>query len=458
MGRILVVEDDANARRALVDILESQGHEVAAAEDGVSGLKGVTEFSPALLLTDVKMPRLDGLGLLAELRSSEHAHIGVVLMTGFGEIDAAVRAMRDGAMDYLLKPLAPERLLLVVENALELLRLRRDVAAQRERLGRPLGFDQLIGNSSEMHQVYKCVEQVAPSRVTVLIRGPSGTGKELVARAIHQRSTRANGPFVRLNCAALAETLLESELFGHERGAFTGAERRREGRFEQADGGTLFLDEVGDVPMPTQVKLLRFLQEREFERVGGNAPIRSDVRVIAATNRNLEEMLSARTFRSDLYYRLNVVDLRIPPLAERKSDIPSLALHFLRRCAEENESAVTGFSDEALQLLVSHSWPGNVRELENAIERAVVLAGGPIVCARDLPLEIAGRTSRLDIPGSTLEQIERYMILASVEACGGSTPRAAEMLGISVRKIQYRLREYTGMQPTSVPVLNRDSD
>jgi DNA-binding NtrC family response regulator len=310
-----------------------------------------------------------------------------------------------------------------------------------------------------MQRVFEIIEQVAPSKATVLLTGESGTGKELVAAAIHERSSRARGPFVKLHCAALAESLLESELFGHERGAFTGAVARRDGRFSLADGGTLFLDEIGEISPSVQVKLLRFLQEHEFERVGGDQTIRVDVRVIAATNRNLAEEVARGRFREDLYYRLNVVNVELPPLRDRRADIPSLARFFLERFATENSKALEGFSPETVDLLLSHDWPGNVRELENAIERAVVMAPGPQIDPRHLPPavrpSVKAASSLPPVPGSTLAELEKYAILETLASVGGSTSKAADILGISVRTIQYRLHQYNAAPRSDVAVISR---
>jgi len=336
---------------------------------------------------------------------------------------------------------------LIIDRALERRRLRAEAGRLRERLSERHRIHSIIGASPAMQKVFDVVLQVAPSRASVLITGESGTGKELIAAAIHEHSPRAGGPFVKLHCAALAETILESELFGHERGAFTGAVSRRDGRFQQADGGTLFLDEIGEISPQTQVKLLRFLQEREFERVGGNQTIKVDVRIIAATNRDLLQHVKDGKFREDLYYRLNVVSMNVPPLRDRPSDIPLLAAHFLRKYSQANEKTIAGFSDEALERLARYAWPGNVRELENAVERAVVVARGEQISAADLAPTITGTNGHGDgdappIPGSTLAEIERYAILKTLEHTGGSTSRAADILGISTRKIQYRLHEY----------------
>ncbi len=457
-GRILVVDDEPNARTALAEILREEEYSVETAADGFKALARFEEFTPDLVLTDLKMPGMDGVELLRKLRGHE-PDLPVVLMTAFGAVETAVSAMREGAADYLTKPLNTDELVMVIERALERVRLRRETVELKTQLAERYRFDNIVGSSPEMQEVFKSVAQVAPSRATVLLTGESGTGKELVAAAIHHRSPRKDGPFVRLHCAALAETLLESELFGHERGAYTGADRRREGRFEQADGGTLFLDEIGEITPSTQVKLLRVLQEREFERVGGNQTLRVDVRVIAATNRDLHELVTEGHFREDLYYRLNVINVTLPPLRKRPSDVPALAMHFLERYAKENEKRVARFSDDALALLANYPWPGNVRELENVVERAVVLADGESVEAHHLPAELSRITTENRaprIPGSSMADIERYAILETLEAHGGSTSRAADVLGISVRKIQYKLHEYGAAPKSAVPVLQRD--
>jgi DNA-binding NtrC family response regulator len=325
-------------------------------------------------------------------------------------------------------------------------RLRAEAGSLRARLAERYSFQNIIGNAPAMQEIFKTVSQIAGARSSVLITGESGTGKELIAAAIHERSPRAKGPFVKLHCAALAETILESELFGHERGSFTGAVGRREGRFQQAHGGTLFLDEIGEISPAIQVKLLRFLQEREFERVGGNETVRVDVRVLAATNRDLAAEVARGKFREDLYYRLNVIALEMPPLRSRPSDVPLLAAHFLRKYAAENGKAIDGFSDEALARLAGYGWPGNVRELENVIERAVVLAPGSRITPAELPPQVAPAAGPVGIriPGSTMDEIEHHAILRTLESVGGSTTKAAEILGISVRKIQYKLQEYQG--------------
>ena len=442
-GRILVVDDEVNARTALTELLRDEGYAVDSAADAFKALGKVAEFAPDLVLTDLKMPGMDGLQLLARLHQDD-PELPVIVMTAFGEVETAVRAMRSGARDYLAKPVNVGELSVVVARELEQRRIRQEAGLLRSRLSEKYSFSNIIGNSAPMQEVFKTVSQIAASRASVLITGESGTGKELIAAAIHERSTRAKGPFVKLHCAALAESLLESELFGHERGSFTGAATRRDGRFFQANHGTLFLDEIGEISPAIQVKLLRFLQEREFERVGGNETISVDVRVIAATNRNLQHMVAEGKFREDLFYRLNVINLEMPALRARASDIPLLAGHFLRKYAAENDKQLRGFSGEALEHLTAHSWPGNVRELENVVERAVVLAQSAEITLADLPPQLATAKPRegIQIPGARMDDIERYAITKTLESTGGSTSRAAEILNISVRKIQYKLHEY----------------
>ncbi len=447
-GKILIVDDEANARSALSEILRDEGYETETAADGFKALGKLGAFAPDLVLTDLKMPGLDGIGLLDEVRAASPTTV-VVVMTAFGTIDSAVDAIKKGAENYLTKPLDPTTILAVVDRAMEKARLRAETAVLRERLRERNAFEHIVGENPAMRELLRTVEQVAPSRSSVLIVGESGTGKELIAAALHRHSPRSAMPFVRLHCAALAESLLESELFGHERGAFTGAIGRREGRFKQADGGTLFLDEVSEIPPATQVKLLRFLQEREFERVGGNETLKVDVRVLAATNMDLRERVKKGLFREDLFYRLNVITLQIPPLRDRRSDIPLLAHFFLKRYSHENGKSLKGFTDEAHERLLNYPWPGNVRELEHAIERAVVLARGELLGADQLPAALGGKVPaseggnvRVQIPGTTIAEIERVAILETLKAVGGSTSKAAKILGISPRKIQYKLHEY----------------
>jgi two-component system NtrC family response regulator len=443
--RILIVDDEPNARGALRTILGEEGYAISEAADGEEALAMIREVAPALVLADVRMPRMDGLTLLERARK-EGTDAVFVMMTAFGSIESAVRAVKAGAENYLIKPLDVETVLVFVAKALETRRLHRDADALRARVRERFRLEGMVGESPELQAVYEVVRQAAPTRATVLILGESGTGKELIAQALHETSDRRDKPFIKVSCAALSDTLLESELFGHEKGSFTGAIGRREGRFELADGGTLFLDEIGEIPHATQVKLLRVLQERELERVGGTQTIKVDVRLVAATNRDLAAEVKAGRFREDLFYRLNVVSVTLPPLRRRKGDIPALVSHFVERAAKAYGKAITGVAPGFLQALLAHDWPGNVRELENAIERAVVLAKGTQLTSDDLPPSLNGPRTELPAGAApvlgTLYSIERDAILRTLELCGGSTAKAAEQLKVSPRKIQYRLKEY----------------
>ncbi len=454
--RVLVVDDEANARAGLKTLLTEEGFDVAEAADGEEALARLASFAPAAVLTDVRMPKLDGVAMLKKARD-EGTDAVFVVMTAFGTIESAVEAMKEGAESYLLKPLDFAAVKVVLEKALEKRRLQIEARNLRERVAERYRFHSIIGDSPELQSVFEVIKQAAPTKATVLILGESGTGKELVAQAIHEESPRAGRPFVKVNCAALTETLLESELFGHEKGSFTGAIARKEGRFELADGGTLFLDEIGEITPALQVKLLRVLQQREFERVGGTETLKVDVRIVAATNRDLAAEVKAGRFREDLFYRLNVVSVTLPPLRHRKGDIPALVSHFLDKYCQAYGKEVDGLAPGTLNALLAHSWPGNVRELENVVERAVVLSKGHELTADALPATLRGARaggaldgdSRGLIPGATLHEIEREAITRTLEMVGGSTTRAAEVLGISVRKIQYRLKEYaTGQKPS----------
>jgi two-component system, NtrC family, response regulator len=450
-GRIIVIDDEVNAATALESLLREDGYEVQKAHDARSGLQLLEKMDPDVVLTDLRMPGMDGLELLARIKEVRPETM-VVLMTAYGTVKTAVKAMKLGAEDFLPKPIDVEELEVVLQKTLEKKHLLEEARLLRERLEHKYRLDNLVGESPEMLAVFKTIRQVAPSSSSVLLLGESGSGKELFAQAIHQNSPRRNRPFIKVACAALPETLLESELFGHEKGSFTGAVYTRAGRFEAADGGTLFLDEIGDITPTVQVKLLRFLEEREFERVGGNKTFKVDVRIVAATHRDLRKKLEDGSFREDLYYRLNVIEIHIPPLRERQGDIPLLAHHFLKKYASANNKEIEGLSDEVLAMLLSHSWPGNVRELENAMERAVVLASERVLTPAHYPtLQRPGKPvasapeaaqSGIQIPGSTLADIEREAILRTLEAVGGSTSRAAGVLQISARKIQYKLKEY----------------
>ncbi|HEY5939133.1 MAG TPA: sigma-54 dependent transcriptional regulator [Kofleriaceae bacterium] len=456
----MVVDDEVNSRTALAELLRDEGFEVETAADAFKALGKYDDFTPHVVVTDLKMPGMTGIELVAKIRAMEDP-AAVVVMTAFGEVQSAVDAMRAGAADYLTKPFNLDALLVSLDRVFETQQLRREARQLRARVRDRVAPGNIIGNSPPMQRVFEVVDQVAPSKATVLITGESGTGKELVANAIHQRSPRANGPFVKLHCAALAESLLESELFGHEKGSFTGAAGRKDGRFQIADGGTLFLDEIGEISQSIQVKLLRFLQEHEFERVGGTQTIRVDVRVIAATNRNLPEEVAKGRFREDLYYRLNVVGLEMPALRERRTDIPALAMFFLDRYTKQNGKTIDSFTPETMELLMAYDWPGNVRELENAVERAVVLTTSSQIETRQLPPNVRPKTSPAGlpvIPGSSMHDVERYVILETLKSCGGATSRASEILGISTRKIQYKLHEYSEAPRSEVDVVRKDGE
>jgi two-component system response regulator HydG len=451
-AHVLIVDDEEDEREALRVALEAEGHVVLAAKSAREALASVDAREPDLVITDLRMPEMDGLALLAALRRRERP-VAVFVVSGASDLQCAIEVMRAGAEDFVLKPIDGKALARAISELLS----RSTRASEPElepdgalahlgpRVGE--GFAGLVGTSAPMRRVVRVAAQVASSRVTVLLTGESGTGKGQLARAIHARSKRAGGPFVAVHCAALVDTLLESELFGHERGAFTGAERRRIGRFEQAHGGTIFLDEVGEIPPATQVKLLRVIQERTFERVGGNELIEVDVRIVAATNRDLAADVRAGRFREDLFYRLNVMPLHLPPLRVRDDDVVLLAARFLRRFAAENEKSIVGLTARARAALLGHAWPGNVRELENAIEHAVVLCDEAELDDRHLPFgPAAALPAVLRVPGMRLDEVERWAILTTLEGCEGSTSKAAELLGVSLRTLQYRLQDY-GVRP-----------
>jgi two-component system, NtrC family, response regulator HydG len=443
-GKVLVVDDEPGARHAMSAFLRRDGYTVESATDGIEALERFSCSPSDVVVTDLSMPNMGGIEFVERLRR-EAVDVPVIVTTANHDLQSALLAMRAGAEDYITKPIDFEMLHIALERALEgrCLRVENEALRTKLRAHDGDGLLGLLGTSPVMKKVYHTAKQVSSSRATVLITGESGTGKGELARAIHALSSRRNRPFVSLHCAALAESLLESELFGHEKGAFTGADRRRQGHFEQANGGTLFLDEIGEIPPLTQIKLLQVLQERSFQRVGGSETVSVDVRLIAATNRGLAADVRTGRFREDLFYRLNVVSIEMPPLRLRGDDILVLAEHFLKRFALENQKHIVGFTDRARVSLRDSRWHGNVRALENAVERAVVLADGAFVDAHELSIEdTAEAFSEIRIPGSTMQELERYAIVKTLEATQGSTTKAAKLLNIGVRTIQYRLHEY----------------
>ena len=448
MGRILIADDHDALRRGLVRALQEAGHDVDEAPHGNAAIEKLHESYYDVVLSDLKMGGSDGIEVLKTTKAL-HPTTAVILMTAFGSVSTAVEAMKVGAFDYVQKPFEIEEMELKIEKALELRRLRHELDYLRHTQQDIYNFDHIIGSSGALQRVLAIVRKVAKSNTTVLIRGETGTGKELIAGAIHHNSLRANRNFVKVNCAALQENLLESELFGHEKGAFTGADKQRIGRFEQADGGSLFLDEIGDMSPSTQAKILRVLQEHEFERLGGTRTLRVDVRLVAATNRDLPAMVAAGQFREDLYYRLNVVTVEMPPLRERKEDVQALATFFIKRFAGELKKKIDGLDHEATKLLMRYNWPGNIRELENAIERAMLLAERSQISVEDLRLgdTAMSGTSReaasiVKIPptGIPLEEIERLALVEALKMSNWVQKDAAELLAISPRVMNYKIK------------------
>jgi len=455
MARILIVDDEVNMRWALEKALSKEGHRIVTATDGTAGLQVVLEDPPELVLCDLKMPGIDGIQLLSRLREI-HPSLPVIMITGYGTVETAVQAMKLGAADFILKPFDLEAVRIAVSKALGMEKLKEEVRFWRQeaRGAVPAG---LIGRSLPMQELLQLVQLVAPTSATVLIVGESGTGKELVAQAIHQLSPRQDQPLIKVNCAALPENLLESEFFGHEKGAFTGAAARKLGRFERADQGTIFLDEIGEITPAMQVKLLRVIQEKEIERVGGTETHKIDVRIITATNRDLKAEVQAGRFREDLYYRLKVVPVEVPPLRKRSDDIPELATYFVQRFGNELGKGQIRISVETMELLQRYSWPGNVRELQNVIERAVILCTEPIIVPELLPLEVLSPGSEhegegnieedqsaITLPetGLDLEAVERSLIRQAIERAEGNQTQAARLLGISRYTLIYRMDKY----------------
>jgi DNA-binding NtrC family response regulator len=443
MPAILIVEDEAKMRRLLELNLSEDGFTTFSAGDAESGLKLLRENSIDLVLTDLKLPGMNGLEFLQTIKR-QNAALPVVVMTAFGSVETAVEAMKAGASDYVLKPFSLTEMRMVIHKELDVRNLREENRTLREALGKRYAHPNIVARSPKMQEVLATVERVAPTNATVLLGGESGVGKDLIARAIHEKSRRAAGPFLKINSTAIPENLLESELFGFEKGAFTGAVASKPGKFELADKGTLFLDEIGDVPPVTQVKLLRVLQEREFERLGGTRTVKVDVRLIAATNRDLRAALEQGTFREDLYYRLNVVPIDIAPLRERKEDIPDLADLFIAQFSGESGKPVEGITPEAMQILVNYHWPGNVRELQNIVERACALAKGSVLAPADIHLDTraakAGNGSGGFLPdGMTLEQWEDEMVQEALRRANGNKSQAARLLGLSRNALRYRL-------------------
>jgi two-component system response regulator AtoC len=446
--RVLVIDDEAGLRHTLLLILRDEGYRVTVADDGESGLRTALAEQPDLILCDIRMPRMGGLDFLQRYQEGGGTGL-VIMMSAYGALETAVEAMRRGAYDYISKPFNADEVLLTLRKAEEREQLRREVARLKREVGEVEGFEGVVGTSAAMREVMELAMRVAPFPSTVLLTGESGSGKEAVARAVHAASPRRDRGFVAVNCGAIPENLLESELFGHEKGAFTGADRAREGVFEEADGGTLFLDEIGELSVQLQVKLLRVLQERVIRRVGGSGERPVDVRVLAATARDLVEQVKAGKFRDDLYYRINVVQIHLPPLRTRPEDVPLLAEHFLRRHAERLKVATPGLPRALIPVLAAYSWPGNVRELENVLERALILSGGEIG-VEHLPPHVRTGKHLFDLRDDEgdlsvkrrLPALEKTLIARALERCNGNRTRAAELLDLSVRALSYKIHDY----------------
>ncbi|MHB8761150.1 MAG: sigma-54-dependent transcriptional regulator [Coriobacteriia bacterium] len=445
-SRVLIADDEKNMRWVLRQALEGEGHEVVEAVDGKEALAAVADQEPDVMILDHKMPAPDGMEVLRRIRARDQ-QFPIIMLTAHGNVQTAVEAMKAGASEYLTKPFDLEELKISIEKALRVRELAAEVERLREEIDRDWDVQGIVAADSKMLDVLETLGKVAPTTATVMVYGESGTGKELVARALHRLSPRASKPFISISAGALPETLLESELFGFEKGAFTGAVTAKPGRFEMANGGTLFLDEVGDISPGVQVKLLRVLQERTFERLGGTRSIEVDVRVVSATNRDLQQLIADGTFREDLYYRLNVVPLTIPPLRKRAADIPLLVAHFL----EKFGAGARTISPRAMEALVNYQWPGNVRELENTIERVVILSHGDTIQAEDLPAEVRANVNVCDagsrcflLPegGLDLEEVELDLVRQALERSGGSVPQAAKLLGLTSKTLEARMERY----------------
>lgn len=454
--KVLIVEDEENERTGLAELIRAWGYETETAADGVEGLAKVESWAPAIVVTDLKMPRMDGMELLEQIANAPQ-QVAVILLTALGSVDAAVTAMKRGAFDFIEKPVNPTRLRNILQNAKRIRGTERELEANRRKL-REIGvLGSLVGPSKKMQEIFRLIEMVAPSTASVLITGDSGTGKELVARTIHSLSHRKANPFVAINCAAIPETLIESEIFGHEKGAFTGALERRTGCFELAEGGTLLLDEIGEMPIATQAKLLRVLEDRKLRRLGSKGETPVDVRVLAATNKPPEEAVARGELRNDLYYRLNVFNIHMPPLRDHIEDLSELVHALLTDMNEKHDRKVMGVSEAVMSAFQTHAWPGNVRELRNTLERAVIVCDGPMIEPKHLPPGFGKAFARVPVQeassvhlgvGTTVGEAERLLILKTLEATHNNKTRAAEILGISLKTLHNKLKEY-GQQATS---------
>jgi DNA-binding NtrC family response regulator len=453
--KILIVEDEENERTGLSELISSWGYRTETARDGMDGLAKAEEWTPSIVITDLKMPRMGGIELLERLAEQAQA-MAVILVTAQGTIDSAVQAMRLGAYDYITKPIDTQRLRSMLQNASALLGTRAELESTRKRLRDSGSLGQLRGTSKKMQEIFRLIELVSPSTASVLITGASGTGKELVARTIHQLSPRKDRPFVAINCAAIPETLIESEIFGHEKGAFTGALERRTGCFELAEGGTILLDEIGEMPFATQAKLLRVLEDHKLRRLGSKVETSVDVRVLAATNKVPEDAVACGELRGDLYYRLNVFNIHMPPLREHKEDIPDLVQLLISEMSSKHNRKVSTVSEAVMNLFANHTWPGNVRELRNTIERSIIVCDGGMIETKHLPPGFGHaipRTGahdpdaiRLGV-GTTVGEAEKMLILKTLESTGNNKTKAAEILGISLKTLHNKLKEYGGSQP-----------